>query len=310
MSIVPQREVLVKWERHKAQSKWLAKRMMKMDSIPKQRAARMSECAELVRYRYCPSCGKAHVVETKLCRDRVCPVCSWRLAIQRYREMVQVLDLMRPEMEQRQSKVCMLTLTVRNVPVEQLRSCMAAMSAAWNNFNRTAAFKSVMGWARCAEITYNTKAKTVHPHYHILLVYNGPDVNIGETMKQLKAGWKSAAALDYNPIIDLCEAYSTSGNDDVIEAAGEAFAYSIKPSTVANMPNKALEVFLSEIAGLRFVSYGRRIKELRKALGLQDELNEEEHSPDICECGDKLEEIALVWAAGGYRNLEKVGESA
>lgn len=310
MSTIPQAHPIVKWERHKMQSEKLAKRMLRMGSISRQRVSRMLSCGEQINYQYCPTCGKHHVTGIKLCRDRMCPLCSWRLSIQRYHEMVAVLEEMKPEMERMQSKVCMLTLTVRNVNVEDLRSCMLSMTKAWNSLRGSKQFKRVMGWARCAEITYNIRTRTVHPHFHILLVYDSPNVDIASTMGELKAGWKSAASLDYNPIIDLCEAYSNNGNDDIIAAAGEAFAYSIKPATSLLMPDKPLEEFIRQIQGLRFVSYGKRIKELRAKLGYQDELEEEKHEQDICECGTRLEKVALVWAAGGYKNLEEVGAIA
>ncbi len=307
MESITQNSNLVKWSRHKEMTEKMAKKLAKMKSLPPQRATRMMQCGDIISGTYCPTCGKVHYTNSNRCRDRLCPLCSWRLSIQRYHEMIAVLDVLRPDMERMGSKVCMLTLTVRNVRVGDLRATMQGMSQAWKRLRQSKAFNSVWGWARCCEITYNAKAHTMHPHMHILLVYDSSDVNIATTMNEMKAGWKRANRLNYSPIIDLREAYSKAGEDELIAAAGEAFAYSIKPATTGLMSIPMLERFANEIGGLRLIGYGKAIKKAREQLGFKDESQEDEHDDStVCECGTELEHMVLAWSAGGYHNLEEV----
>ena len=141
------------------------------------------------------------------------------------------------------------------------------------------------------------------------MLWKDKTLDIPTTMAALKSGWQAAARLDYKPIIDLRQAYSKDGDDDVIAAAGEAFAYSIKPATTAAMSTQHLSQFADAIAGYRFVSYGGAIKAARAQLGLTDNDDlHDDHNTDTCTCGSKLEHMVLAWSAGGYQRLEEVAQ--
>lgn len=191
-----------------------------------------------------------------------------------------------------------------------LREALTSMSKAWKRLQQSRSFRAVYGWARCTEITYNTKTKTAHPHMHILLLWNDPEIRIPKMMGDLRTAWKEAARLDYVPVVDLREAYSKDGEAEAIACAGEAFAYSIKPLTISQMSPQHLEQFANAIRGFRFVSYGGAIKAARMELGYTAEEQAEDEKPvnQVCECGTPLEHMVLVWAAGGYQNIEQERE--
>lgn len=309
MSIITHSDPLNKWVTHKKMAEDMARKLAKMRTIASGRAARMLTCGDTLSTYRCQECGHIHIAAVQRCRDRLCPLCSWRLSIQRYHEMLDALELLRPRMDENHIKVCMLTLTVRNVKVRDLKECLRSMSGAWKRLYQAKIFKPVWGWARCTEITYNSLQRTCHPHMHILLLWDEKNMSIAETMKQLKEGWRAAARLDYTPIIDLREAYSKDGDDELIAAAGEAFAYSIKPATTGNMPLRHLEEFANAISGFRFISYGGAIKQARQELGFKDEDEEQEHQETVCTCGSQMEHMVLAWSAGGYHRLKKEGEA-
>lgn len=306
MSIITSKNPLSKWETHKKMAEEMARKIAKMRTVAPGRAARMLTCGDTLSAYRCAECGHMHIAAVQRCRDRLCPLCSWRLSIQRYHEMLEALELLKPKMEDEHIKVCMLTLTVRNVKVKDLKECLCSMSGAWKRLYQSKAFRPVWGWARCTEITYNSMQRTCHPHMHILLLWNEKKINIAHTMATLKAGWQAAARLDYTPIIDLREAYSKDGDDELIAAAGEAFAYSIKPATTGTMPLKQLEEFAAAISGFRFISYGGAIKQARQELGFKDEAEEaERHAETVCTCGNDMEHMVLAWSAGGYHRLRE-----
>lgn len=304
MSSITQSETISKWAAHKKAAESVAKKLLKSSPAYASRSARMLSCGDTIGAAYCPTCGTYHVQHSHQCRDRLCPLCSWRLSIKRYYEMKEVLEYLRPQLESR--RVAMLTLTVKNVKAAQLRACLVDMSKAWKRLQQSKAYKSVWGWARCMEITYNQKTKSFHPHMHILTIIDEGAESTATMMKQLKAGWQAAARLPYSPIIDLREAYTKDKREDVIACAGEAFAYSIKPATTAAIPHTQIGSFAAAISGHRLVSYGGAIKEARAALGMTDTEEVEEHEKNICKCGNQLEYITLVWSAGGYERLEEV----
>ena len=306
MIIISQESPLDKWAVHKKQSLEMATRMARMRSINPSRPQRMLSCGDTLTSRYCPSCGHTHVIAAKRCRDRLCPLCTWRLSIQRYHEMMDTLELLQDQIDQEHLHASMLTLTVRNVKVSDLKECLQMIQAAWKRLYQSKLWRGVIGWARCLEITYNSKAKTVHPHLHILaLTEDRIDYQTADT--ELRMGWRSAARLRYNPQTDIREAYDTNGAVDVWRCAGEAFSYSIKPSTLLSMPDKQLETFANQIAGTRMTSYGGIIKTARAQLGFTDDeyADDNEHGDTTCQCGSPLEEMVLAWSAGGYHRISR-----
>lgn len=303
--IIAQNTEKIKWTNHKKAANEMAVRLAGISSFPRNRANRMRECSGQIEIRYCPSCGKSHTIAGSKCRDRFCPMCNWRLSLQRYAQMQAVINELRPKMEQFNSKVALVTLTIRNVSVQQLRKTIAGMSKAWDGFRNTKAFKHCLGWARSVEVTYNPDKNTMHPHYHVLMIYDTPDINMQQEEKRILKAWKASNNLSYDPQVNVREAYSKTDRDSIAAAAGEAFSYSIRAKDTEMMPDGVLGRFAKEVSGLRFASYGGEVKKIRAKLKLSDELEEEDHRSGICECGSKMEELVLVWAAGGYRYLQR-----
>ena len=94
MSIVPYVQVLSKWKLYKQASKVAA--ALAASTSPGHfspeyypaRAYRMADCSKRIDYTYCPECGSMHIARTYLCRDRLCPLCQWRLSLQRIGDMM------------------------------------------------------------------------------------------------------------------------------------------------------------------------------------------------------------------------------
>lgn len=297
---------LVDWSAHKSAAVTLATRLARMPSIPKGRVTRMLNCGDTIGMRYCPSCGYRHITHTHSCKDRLCPLCSWRLAIKRYHEMRATIEYLSGEIEDRQLKAFMLTLTVKNCKSRYLRETLAKMSEAWDKMRHHKALRDVAGWGRCTEVTFNQSTKQFHPHYHILLLVP-QEIMPYEMEYQCRMAWQRAAQLPYVPVIDVRAAYCKDGENDIIKCAGEAFSYSIKPMTVSGMSDYYLESFANQMAGFRLTGFGGIIKQARAELKITDEEKDDDHRPDICQCGSQLEEMLLAWSAGGYSRIEKVG---
>lgn len=257
-----------KWTRSKAASRKMAARLY--NAGLRERAARMWQCGDYLAIQRTPD-GELKADAPQLCRDRLCPMCSWRLARRRFAEMMAVFNSLSAEIIEKDYKATMLTLTIRNMPLSDLRASIDAMATAWHNMIRRELFRDCVGWARSLEITYNAKADTYHPHMHIILIWKRYDESeqMGEIIKE---AWKRAAELNYMPQTDIRPVYSRDDGKDtsktaVIKAALEAFKYAVKPDALANVPQSELLEFALAIKGVRFVSYGKAIKAARQALG-------------------------------------------
>lgn len=291
---------IMKWTKKKAASRRMAARLFKAGL--ETRAARMYECGDYIMQRINPATGEIMTDTTQLCRDRLCPTCSWRLSLRRFSEMMAVFSALSEEITSNGYKVSMLTLTVRNMALSELRPAIDAFSKAWHNMSRRDLFSDVIGWTRSLEITYNKKSDTYHPHYHCILIWRNESFTeaAAEIMRE---AWKHAYKCDYNPIIDIRDVYcrdeSSPEKGSIVRAALEAFKYSVKEDSVKYIPDKDLFNFAAAIKNVRFVSYGKAIKEMRKALGFKnDDLAQPENITN--NCPDSLIIAVMRWNGTAY----------
>lgn len=291
-------EAVSKWTEHKTKSRIMARRLYAVGL--KARAARMYQCGDYIMTRVNHN-GELVTDTAQLCRDRLCSVCNWRLSMRRFAEMMAVLNALEPQIKANSHKVALLTLTVRNVPIGDLRQCISAFSHAWHNMSRRDIFAGIIGWSRNLEITYNAEAKTYHPHYHCLLIWKNQEYNKAVS-DILRAAWKHAYKCEYEPVIDVREAYSRTEKSDehntVVRAALEAFKYSIKPNTLDLVPQSDLAAFAGAISGVRFVGYGKAIKETRKALGFTSD--DEAKELDTAAANDEMVVTVMRWNGTAY----------
>ena len=315
MGIIAEEQAIVKqvnavWREKKTAARVMSSRLARLGY--RGRAARMATCADYLIARKCPSCGRVESGTASYCRDRLCPVCSWRLSQRRFGEMCNVLEALREGLIKENCHASMLTLTLRNCEPGQLGHTIEAMSKAWHNISRKVIMKSVVGWARNLEITYNKARRDFHPHFHILLLWRGEANVSGAFLREITAEWSAALGLDYKAIVNHEEAYKMIDGEkveadiagDMVSVILECTKYIIKDSSLSKMPDELLDVFIQQVKGFRFVSYGKEIKKARAALGYKDETLEEDDTPvDYsvkCSCGSEMQSMLLRWAGGEY----------
>lgn len=291
-----------RWEGAKAASRKMAARLYAAGL--NKRAARMWTCGDYLAIRKAED-GELIADAPQLCRDRLCPMCSWRLSRRRFAEMMAVFNALAPEIIERGYKATMLTLTIKNMKLSDLRRSIDGMATAWHNLIRREFFRDVVGWARSLEITYNAQAQTYHPHMHIILIWERYD-NTQATADTIRDGWKAACNLDYSPVIDIREVYSREGDasgeskHELIKSALEAFKYAVKPDSAEKIPQSDLFEFAGAIKGIRFVSYGKAIKRARAALGFKNEETAEDESDVKNELPDNTVIALLAWSGTRY----------
>lgn len=287
-----------KWTQKKERSDVISAKLRKAGYS--SRAQRIQECGIVLSYTHCPECGRYHVTRANLCRDRLCPICGWRLSVKRFGEMTEVLQQM-GDLEGR--TVSMLTLTVRNVKPDDLRETIRELANSWRRMTqRKVVADELYGWARSVEITYNRKTGEFHPHLHVFMIWQDR-VQVDKYLGKFREMWRKSAKLNYSPIIDLREAYDRQDGNEVIRAALEAFKYIAKSSQLERMSSCTLGKFAEAVKGFRFVSFGGEIKRLRGQLGMddQDQANEIDQQDIVCsECTAPLMAGLARWAGCYY----------
>lgn len=272
-----------------------------------RRASLMEHCGERIRYTICEDCGHIHLASVWLCRDRLCPICGWRLAAKRYAEMMKIAE--DPTLAEYNASV--ITLTVRNVHLGELRDCLRALNQAWKRFtNRKRWKRQMIGYARHVEITKSTIYGTLHPHLHILaIVPRGTMIDRGE----LATAWGECLDASYTPYVDIRRAYTIDidGCKDWHNIAGailESFKYSVKDEQLSALEPTDLNTFAAAIKGFQFITYGGIIGDLRRKYGITDTDRADGVDDTIIKCKDcgstALVDEIYQWAFGSYALIE------
>lgn len=296
-----------RWSAHKSQCGPMADRLAAA-GFP-DRAWRVAHCGERLFYRFCAQCGARHIYSADLCRDRFCPVCSWRLSMRRFSVMVGLLDALRRSHPR--SEWGFVTLTVKNCSVSDLSAVLDQMSAAWNKImRRRGARDRFLGWARSLEMTWNAEAHEVHPHYHVLCLmapgYQGDDSWLPRSWCETVELVTHIQAQDAERVAPFSSAV-LDDPDEVARAVLETFKYTIKSNDLRSMPLSAFRDLVGVLRGRRMVAFGGCVREYASLLRDLEEPEEEDARDDSAElvacarCGSlDVIRLAAAWTGDGY----------
>lgn len=287
-----------KWYTHKLESQRVARKMYYID---KERAQRMSNCADILVYNLCPDCGAWEIKKANLCRDRFCPTCNWRLSLQRYAKMTQIMQVLAEQYPS--TNYSFVTLTVKNCTAENLSSVMSAMAKSWNAMLHKKEYRdgAIAGYARSVEVTYNKITKEFHPHYHVIVAWGEDDFS-----GRLVSNWLSYAAdqgLDANIKAQCSESITTKDEGESMAGAiCETFKYAVKSKQLDDMPLAQFRQLVKEIGGKRLVSFGGIFKKIAKEIGAEMEKVEDEDTKLCRHCGNtQLDKVVYKWSFGDQR---------
>jgi plasmid rolling circle replication initiator protein Rep len=232
-------------------------------------AGRIRGCSGFLGFAWAddPDTGESRLKlrSARFCRVRHCPVCQWRRSMMWQARFLQAL----PSIEQAHPKArwLFLTLTVRNVPISELRSQIRSMNEAWRRFVLRPEFAgNVLGWIRTTEVTRG-RDDSAHPHFHCLLMvkpgyFAGKNYVKHERWADL---WRECARLDYQPSVHITAVKPKPGMSEspMRRAVYETLKYSVTPE---DMQGEWLLELTKQVHRLRFIASGGLLKNvLREA---------------------------------------------
>lgn len=223
------------------------------------------------------------LTEANFCRERLCPMCARRRSLKIFGQVSKIVDHIDPN----QYEFLLLTLTVPNIPGDQLSDKISEMQKAFNKLIHYKRFKNaVAGFFRALEVTYNHKKRskscdTFHPHYHVILLvpknYFTSDLYIKRN--EFLDMWCRAMQ---DPSITQVDVRKVSETKDkkrgIISKAGaiaEVAKYTVKSSDYIfpnnpAMTDKVVSVFSAALKGRRLVAFGGLFAQIKSLLGLDD----------------------------------------
>lgn len=212
------------------------------------------------------------------CKDPLCPVCNWRKSV---RNRIQVHQLLATESQQFPDMTYLfLTLTVKNVVGEDLKSELEIMGAAVSRMFQYKVLKeSTMGYIRTTEVTINhgEPVITYHPHMHLLIMANkryfSKQHNFYQTNDQLSnlwcraLRWQGAEKL----VVNIKKIRpNKKGHDALLAAATEVGKYQVKSADYLTNDEKINLQVISDLSkslkGKRLISFSGEFKKTRRKL--------------------------------------------
>ncbi len=272
------------WDTHRAQAQRVEG--VYLGSVFDSLAGRIRGCSGYLGFAWADDAdtgeSRLRLRSARFCRVRHCPVCQWRRSLMWQARFLQAL----PGIEQAHpsARWLFLTLTVRNMPVQELRASLQDMNKAWNRLRLRPEFASnVQGWIRTTEVTRG-RDDSAHPHFHVLMMVK-PGYFAGKnyvTQSRWADIWRECARLDYQPIVDIRTVKPKPGMSEspLRRAVAETLKYAVKPE---DMHGDWLLELTKQVHRLRFIASGgvlknilRETEETQQDLLLADEDGEGE----------------------------------
>lgn len=287
------------WDIHRFQADQVTEILAEGLPHHQRQAARMRQCAAHLNFGWVVESIETGEIrlrlkEARFCRIRHCPICQWRRSkmwVARFYHAFPKIYADHPDL-----RYVLLTLTVRNCPVEQLRETIQRMNSAWQRLIQRKVWPA-LGFVRSLEVT-RSEDGLAHPHFHCLLAIPQSYFNGRKYLSTAKWAvlWQEALRADYAPICDvrivkpkqfakprsdgLQNALEPAPVEVLLSSITEVIKYAVKPSDLTTDADWLLTI-VDQLRNARAVAVGGLFKQY---------LSEDEPENLVTEEGKETEE--------------------
>ena len=259
---------------------------------------RVKTCGDYLQFVKRPD-GSLRLAKAYFCQNKLCAMCNWRRSMKHsYQTSVVVDEAMQ---QYPKARFLFLTLTVKNVPGEELSKTFTSLTQAFDRlFRRAKVKKNLIGYLRATEVTHNEITGEYHPHLHVLLMvkssYFGGKGDNYITQEEWGQMWSQSLKVDYVPMVDV-RAVKEQGKG-LKGAILETAKYPTKPIKLELENAQVVEDLYNGLYRKRQIAYGGLFKDIKKKLELDDVEN-----GDLVHTGEDKEELSggtkiiAVWNA-------------
>lgn len=244
---------------------------------------RLEQCSTYLEFRREKSTGKYKLINTNLCRVRLCPLCAYKRSLSVYHNTAEIINYVNANYNR--SKYLFLTLTIKNVSGSELSNAIDNLTRGWQNLAKQKRIKNVaLGTVRSIEITYNKRSNTFHPHLHVL-IHTTADIYAGRnyiSQAEFSDRWRSAAGIDYQPVIDIRQIRHNNGRE-----IAEIAKYSVKPIEWDKCSESVIITLDDVLHKRHLLSLSGTMRQAKRALKIADIEDKKEFLANFDE-GDKI----------------------
>lgn len=278
-----------------------------------RKAQSVDNCGTILDFARPVTGGKWTLHQANFCRDRLCPLCSWRRSIKVYGQLSKVMNYL-----DLKDKYCylFLTLTIKNVSGTDLSQAMDDLNSAYKALMRKPDFKAIKGYFRTIEVTRNKKRYsksygTYHPHIHAVLVVSKAYFTRDYlSQKRVLELWQDCFGDPSITQIDIRKVkpdFNADGIRSYAKAVAEVSKYAVKSSDYLHLDldfqDDSVFTLSYALHSRRLITMGGVIRKAHSLLNLDDA-----DSGDLVQVGadDEIrEDVAQIvvrwrWGFGSY----------
>ena len=205
---------------------------------------------------------KKNLSSANFCKFRFCSICNWRRTLKIHKRLFKAIGELE---EERKLGYILLTLTVKNPKVEDLKEVAKQMNAGFTRMSQRKDFrKVVIGYFKAFEILgSSTPSDEMNPHFHILLIVSESYFKSRNYIKQSKwtEMWKNALRIDYTPVVDVRRVRSKNEKMTPLQSVvAEVAKYSLKQTDLISKDDEYFKSIIEQTKGMRFYSTGGMLK--------------------------------------------------
>lgn len=222
------------------------------------------DCRNIIKYAYGEDVETEQMFSKALymesCKYRMCPACQRADAINDSLRLYTCLNYLRLEKNKR---FIFVTLTVPNVPGDELKNTMRDMNRAYDKLMRRKQFLQFDSSVAKMEITYNARANTFHPHLHVILAVDDAYFDKSNTQyltqAQLLEHWRGVTGDDSITQVDV-RAVKNNSDDDFEKAVLEVSKYTAKDYDYANHGQAVFDYYHTALRGAKTLRVGGELR--------------------------------------------------
>lgn len=267
----------IDWQGKKIRNKLLSESYKRLSL---KKTYRVAECGTYLEFKKASADGNLKLKNANFCKDRLCPMCSWRRSLKIFGQVSKIMDKVT---ENKNYRFLFLTLTVKNCEGDELSKEIDKLFKAFNLlFKRKQINKSILGWFRALEVTHNINKNsksynTYHPHFHIILMVNSSYFKKKElyiNQKEWVKMWQECLGIDYAPQVNI-KAFKSNSKARTSKSIAEVSKYTVKDVDYLLEDNEELTdesvyILNSALRNRRLVAFGKELRKVHKELNLDD----------------------------------------
>lgn len=233
---------------------------------------RITECSTFNQFIATKDKTHKKLVSSNSCKNRFCPICTYRKA---RKDALMISILMRAIQDEKNQDFLFLTLTTPNVKSYDLTNEINRFNHSFHKlFRRKQVQKSIKGYVRKLEITYNKERDDYNPHFHVILSVNRSyftDKDYYISQSSWLNMWRESTGLtgiNENGIDEITQVHIKKvrkglGKSGEVSAISEISKYSAKDSDMF-LSEGVFDIFYKSLKGRQLLTFNGLFKEYKK----------------------------------------------